>query len=114
MAAGGEVVMDTGKVVGSAQLRSQGALLQHGSVLLSDDQSRVREITSGQSVSADVRPLSLVLARDVSWEEVALAISDAARVWPANWDEFEDELHLLAEAEVAAPRFRDPEWTWRR
>ena len=46
-AAGGEVVVDTGKVVGSAQLRSEGALLQHGSVLLHDDQSRVGEVTIG-------------------------------------------------------------------
>ena len=44
-AAGGEVVLDAGKVVGSAQLRHGGAVLQHGSVLLDDDQSLVSDIT---------------------------------------------------------------------
>jgi len=45
---------------------------------------------------------------------VALAISDAAQAWAANWNDFEDEDRLVAEAEVAAPRFRDPAWTWQR
>lgn len=114
VAAGGEVVLDAGKVVGSAQMRSHGALLQHGSVLLRDDQSRVHEVTVGHAATPDVRPLSLVLGRDVGWEEVALAISDAAQVWAANWNDFEDEEPLVAESEVAAPRFRDPAWTWQR
>ena len=41
---GGEVVVAGRKVVGSAQLRENGALLQHGSMLLSDDQALVREL----------------------------------------------------------------------
>ncbi len=114
VAAGGEVVMDAGKVVGSAQLRSQGALLQHGSVLLHDDQSRVCALTTCPEPAPEVRPLSLVLERDVGWEEVAHAIRDAARSWTAHWHDVDDEECLIADAEVLAPRFRDPAWTWQR
>jgi lipoyl(octanoyl) transferase len=114
VAAGGEVVINAGKVVGSAQLRSRGALLQHGSVLLHDDQSCVREMTIGHAAMPDVRPLALVLGRDVGWEEVAHAISDAASAWSATWNDFEDEERLVAEAELSVPRFRDPAWTWQR
>ena len=113
-AAGGEVVVDTGKVVGSAQLRSEGALLQHGSVLLHDDQSRVREVTIGDPAPPDVRPLSQLLDREVSWEEVARAIGDAAQPWAARWNTVVDDEDLIAEAEMTAPRFRDPSWTWQR
>ena len=114
VAAGGEVVVGTGKVVGSAQLRSEGALLQHGSLLLHDDQSRVREVTIGGSAPPDVRPLSRLLDREVHWEEAAHAISDAARPWAARWNAVDDEEALIAEAEMTAPRFRDPAWTWQR
>ena len=62
-AAGGEVVLDASKVVGSAQLRSEGALLQHGSVLLDDDQSLVSDITIGPAEAPDVQPLSDILGR---------------------------------------------------
>ena len=114
LAAGGEVVADAGKVVGSAQLRSHGALLQHGSVLLDDDQSRVREVTMGPAPVADVQPLSRLLRREVGWDEVASAICDAARPWAGRWSVLDDEPGLLAEAALLAPRFRDPAWTWQR
>lgn len=113
-AAGGEVVVDTGKVVGSAQLRSEGALLQHGSVLLHDDQSRVGEVTIGDRAPPDVRSLSRLLHREVSWEEVARAIGDAAQPWAARWNAVVVDEDLIAEAEMTAPRFRDPAWTWQR
>jgi len=114
VAVGGEVVLDTSKVVGSAQMRSQGALLQHGSVLLSDDQSRLGNITTGGAAPPDVRSLSQILGRPVDWEEVALAIGDAALPWSDRWAAFDDEEHLLADAEIPAVRFRDPAWTWQR
>ncbi len=64
-AAGGEIVLDTSKVVGSAQLRHGGAVLQHGSILLDDDQSLVRDITIGAALPPDVKPLSRILQRRV-------------------------------------------------
>ena len=112
-AAGGEVVRDASKVVGSAQLRGEGALLQHGSVLLDDDQALVHEMTIGPAKPPDVQPLSQILGRRAGWEEVALAIRDTATPW-GEWVAFEDEEHLLADSEGRAARFRDPAWTWQR
>ena len=111
-AAGGEVVRDASKVVGSAQLRSDGALLQHGSVLLDDDQSLVRDVSIGPAELPDVQPLSQILGRPADWEEVALTIRDAATPW-GEWATL-DEAGLLAESEAQASRFLDPAWTWQR
>jgi lipoate-protein ligase A len=113
-AAGGEVVLDSSKVAGSAQFRHEGALLQHGSVLLDDDQSLIRDITAGPSEAPDVQPLSRILRRPVEWEEVALAVADAAGAWGGRWTPLGDEDLLLGESERASTQFRDPEWTWRR
>jgi lipoate-protein ligase A len=41
---GGEVLVQGRKLVGSAQLRAGDAFLQHGSLLLEDDQSLVRDL----------------------------------------------------------------------
>ena len=113
-AAGGEIVLDTSKVVGSAQLRHGGAVLQHGSVLLDDDQSLMRDITIGPALPPDVKPLSRILQRRVDWEEVATAIATAAREWGDQWEGLADDERLLAESEPLAAQFRDPAWTWRR
>ena len=45
--AGGEIMVEGRKVIGSAQLRENGALLQHGSILLGDDQRMVGAVTRG-------------------------------------------------------------------
>ena len=114
VAAGGEVVLEAGKVVGSAQLRRDGALLQHGSVLLDDDQSTVHDVTAGQSAPPDVRPLSSILGRQAGWDEVATAIGDAAACWGSHWEDLMDTDALASESESFAARFRDPAWTWQR
>jgi lipoate-protein ligase A len=114
VAAGGEVVLGTSKVVGSAQWRSGGALLQHGSVLLDDDQSRIREITRGHAAMPHLQSLSQSLGRPVAWDEVAQAFGNAARSWSDQWTTLEDQAGVLAAAEMHAVRYRDPAWTWAR
>src|SRR5687768_3445669 len=42
--ANGELISGGGKLVGSAQVREGGALLQHGSILLEDDQPMIAEL----------------------------------------------------------------------
>ena len=112
--AGGEVVIDSGKVVGSAQLRHGGVVLQHGSVLLDDDQSLVSDITLGPAAAPEAQPLSRILGRRVGWEEVATAISQWAREWGDGWEELTDVEQLLAQSEQMAAQFRDSAWTWQR
>lgn len=114
IAAGGEVVVDAGKVVGSAQMRSEGALLQHGSVLLDDDQSQLHDVTIGRDMPPSVSPLSNILGRSAGWDEVALAIGQGARHWGPRWEDFQDTAQLLDEAELPARQFLDPAWTWQR
>src|SRR5689334_1384677 len=43
----GELTFDGRKIAGSAQWRADGALLQHGSILVDDDQTRLTEFSLG-------------------------------------------------------------------
>jgi lipoate-protein ligase A len=112
-AAGGEIVADGLKVVGSAQVRTGGALLQHGSILLRDDQSFIDSVTQGGREMPAVAPLSRLLDRDVSWDAVAAALVTAAESW-GDWTELPDRSRLADEADALSHPFRDPAWTWRR
>ena len=115
----GELVADGGKLVGSAQWRNGGALLQHGSILVEDDQSSLPSFAAGAangSSSSIAQPATLaaLLGRAPDAAEVASAMFDAVRsLEDADATEFtEDEIR--AEALQQLPRFLDEEWTWRR
>lgn len=112
--AGGEVVTEGGKLVGSAQLRQNGALLQHGSLLLDGDQQMVRAVTRGDTADPRCTTLARELGRPVSFAEAADAVILAAREWPGAWHELRTPSDVLRSAEAHAARFRSPEWTWRR
>jgi len=72
-AAGGEILVQGRKVVGSAQVRRRDAFLQHGSILLDGSQAIVA--TGGGETT-----LATVLGRSVTFEEVADAVI-------ASWSE---------------------------
>jgi lipoate-protein ligase A len=83
-AAGGELLVNGAKLVGSAQLRSGAALLQHGSIRLPPT------------------------------PDVVAAVAGAAReAWPSEWRPFPAE-GFAEEASRRHPQFQDPAWTWRR
>ena len=111
--AGGEVTVGGRKVVGSAQLREGVALLQHGSLLLEDDQATVTCVTHGEpplDVSAPLaRLLGQAVPRDLAADAVAPA---AARRWGPPAARLETAAAVLARAERHEPRFRSPAWTW--
>lgn len=110
--AGGEVMVGDRKVAGSAQLRDHGALLQHGSVLLADDQTMVGRVTRGEAPADRSAPLARVLERPVGWAEAAEAVTRAARGrWGPPGDR-SDEAALLERARACGARFRSPAWTW--
>lgn len=125
----GELVVDGAKLVGSAQLREDGAFLQHGSILLADDQpwiARLRALstTPAGGASGDARPeaasaiagaatLESTLGRPVAYIEVrdalrAALIARTAQVEPLQPSSLQLD---LARLQVT---FADPEWTWRR
>jgi lipoate-protein ligase A len=115
----GELVADGGKLVGSAQWRDGGALLQHGSILVEDDQSSLPSFAAGalnESLGSIAQPATLaaLLGRAPDATEVASAMFDAVRSLE-DVDAMElDEEDIRAQALELVPRFLDKEWTWRR
>jgi len=117
--AGGEVTVGGRKVVGSAQLRQGGALLQHGSILLADGQSIVRELMQGpagddsfDSLHDTALPL---LGRSLAVAELAQEIADTAVArWPGNWNRMTAAGEVIGAASRHYPQFRSPAWTWAR
>jgi len=116
--AGGEILIGGRKTVGSAQVKQGNALLQHGSVLLQDDQSMVEELDGigrEDAEPASGAPLERVLGRSVAFDEVALAIREAARAsFGPVLREGQVEPAVQEIAARHAPRFRSPDWTWER
>ncbi len=115
----GELVADGGKLVGSAQWREGGALLQHGSILVEDDQSSLNSFAADvmdESFSPTGQPATLaaLLGRAPDSREVASAMFDAVRSLedPNAIELGEDEIR--ADALSHLPRFLDEKWTWRR
>lgn len=112
----GEIVLrGGGKLVGSAQFRENGALLQHGSILLEDDQS----LLAGLAVPADaVRAMPATLASalgcPVQPDAVRVALFDAARALLDPAARALDADAVVQQGAKHAPLFRDPLWTWRR
>jgi lipoate-protein ligase A len=111
--AGGEVLVGDHKVVGGAQLRENGALLQHGSILLADDQAMVARITRGDAPADRSAPLARLLGRPVGWGEAAEAVTRAAAErWGAPGERVDDCASVVQQAHGHAARFRSAEWTW--
>lgn len=112
----GEVVADGRKLIGSAQWRDGGALLQHGSLLLHNDQATVEDLRiEDGAIAVPATGLAELLdpLPDVATIAEAVAASFGA--------EFEIEVTPVdlssAEREAAMKvhlKYRDDAWTWRR
>jgi lipoate-protein ligase A len=116
---GGEVLVGGRKVVGSAQLRQGGALLQHGSILLADGQHVVRELMQGpadhHSFSSLYETALPLLGRSLAVAELTDVIADtAATRWSGNWNRMTAAGEVIEAASRHFPRFRSPAWTWAR
>ena len=110
---GGEVTVGDHKVVGSAQLRQDGALLQHGSILLADDQAMVARLTRGDPPADRSAPLARLLGRPIGWQEAAEAVTRAAaEQWGPPGGCLDDWGSVLQQARGHAARFRSSAWTW--
>lgn len=109
-AVGGEVLAFGRKVIGSAQLRQGNAFLQHGSLLLANDQNLVRRVTvgAGEDPGLEGSPLG----RPVSFAEAAEAVRQSALSLGELTPDSVAPDSAATLAHVA--RFRSPEWTWQR
>ena len=114
--AAGELVVDGRKLAGSAQWRVDGALLQHGSILVADDQSTLAELAlGGQNPIARPATLTEALGWRPSTDDVAAALRQAVRSTEdpqASPLEIDEELRARITALVV--RYSDDAWTWRR
>ncbi|MEX1185832.1 MAG: hypothetical protein WEA80_04525 [Gemmatimonadaceae bacterium] len=107
----GEITLGGRKLVGSAQYREAGAMLQHGSILISDDQSSLAAL-AGEGDTPPPATLEQALGRaprPAELHDALLAVIREDGIEPAP----------VAQAELAdsvtryVPAFEDPQWTWR-
>jgi lipoate-protein ligase A len=112
----GELTLDGRKLAGSAQWRSEDALLQHGSILVADDQSVLATLALGEARGIPA-PATLTDALGAAplLADVASALADAVRTLEDGNAQpllLDDELRARASALVV--RYVDDAWTWRR
>jgi lipoate-protein ligase A len=114
--AAGELVVDGRKLVGSAQWRDDGAMLQHGSILIEDDQPLVNELVTTQvPPSRPAATLTAALGRTPSFEEVTTALFDAVRLLEdSRAAEIDLDTTIDLARNGARHRYSDDRWTWRR
>jgi lipoate-protein ligase A len=113
----GEVVVRGRKLVGSAQWRERGTILQHGSLLLSGDQRAVTDLLRDPPRVGDEPPAVLADSLDPlpEWGELTAALA-------AGWEEVVGPLERVDEplpgeregAERLVEKYSGAEWTWRR
>jgi lipoate-protein ligase A len=112
-AAGGEVMARSRKVVGSAQLRRGGAFLQHGSILLHDEQHLIAALSTGSLLQQ--QPSPFLLREQLSARDLTAAIVTAVQArWVGSWHEISGSDQVLEAASRHYPRFRSAAWTWHR
>jgi lipoyl(octanoyl) transferase len=134
--AAGEVMVAGRKLIGSAQRCEGGALLQHGSILLSDSQTRVAGFTTHApaparrgsqdptAVAVLPQPHPAHAAGAVALDEVLGAEPDVDVLAAAISRGFERTFGIrlapacltrdeAGNAERLVARYADPDWTWR-
>jgi lipoyl(octanoyl) transferase len=112
----GELVVDGRKLVGSAQHRDADAFLQHGSLLLDDDQGMLASLAlvplPPSPAPATLRALlGNTTGAETVFDAIEAAICVAAGGRLMRWSPQDLQADHVAEA---ASRYRDPRWTWRR
>lgn len=112
----GELVLGGRKLVGSAQVRDDGALLQHGSILIDDDQALASSLLV-HPLPPPPPPATLraALGRAPSVEEVAGSLFRAVRALEDPGAGVLVPAPALEDAaRRARARYEDDRWTWRR
>lgn len=116
----GELVVDDLKLVASAQIREANAFLQHGSILLSDDQYRIASLADDPLIPPTrAACLTTLLGRPVSPAEVEQALATALHTalarsgvtLPPVLESVPGSAGAILQHRV---KFLDPGWTWHR
>lgn len=112
----GELVHAGRKLAGSAQWRRDGALLQHGSILIDGDQSLVASaLRTPEPPPPAPATLREALGREPALEEVARALFAAVRALEdPDASPLDVDAGLLSLVAERRERYLDAAWTWRR
>lgn len=115
----GELVVGEAKLVASAQAQQDGAFLQHGSILLEDDQWRIAGLVEETAPPTRAASLTAALGRPVGADEVRAALREAFRRMltgdPVTSPAVLESVPLDGAAvHRHLDRFTDPAWTWVR
>lgn len=112
----GELVHGTRKLVGSAQWRQDGALLQHGSILAEDDQQLLPSLlVRPMPLPAPPATLADALGRVPALDEVAAQLFGAVRdLEDADAEPLVLDDALRDDAQRLLAHYTDDAWTWRR
>jgi lipoate-protein ligase A len=114
----GELVVGGRKLVGSAQWRDEHGVLQHGSILVDDDQSSLSLLAANDFVNQETIPLpatlSSLLGRAPGTADVAGAMFEAVRTLEDPEAKELKEADIRGEALALLPKYLDEDWTWRR
>ncbi len=112
----GELVAEGRKLVGSAQVRDGDAFLQHGSILLEDDQHLLTRMVVDQESPPAPATLHALTGRLVTVEEFgsALALAVAAQHAGAPHPLELDQSLLDDVRSLVRTRYALADWTWRR
>ena len=112
----GEVVAGERKLVGSAQVRDAGAFLQHGSILIDDDQHLLSTLLRAPQPMPAPATIRALTGRSVTPHEFAKALSQAiCAVDGMRPHSLELEESLNADVQLLVrTRYAAADWTWRR
>ena len=109
-----EIVVGDRKLVGSAQWRRGGALLQHGSILVRDDQAMIARLMKSPITTPPAATLADALAREPAVPEMAVLLRASlsrhvdAAVTPL------DDPRIAGDSDALRATYADDTWTWRR
>ncbi len=111
----GELVAAGRKLVGSAQYRENGAFLQHGSILVENDQHLLRALSLGGSPEEFSAPATLaeLVSAPITAAQMADVLFDAVRTLEDPEASPMDESEIRTAALAHREHFTDPLWTWR-
>lgn len=112
----GEVTAEGRKLVGSAQARIGGALLQHGSLILAGDQSRLARLSQRRDEVRDMPAALTELVEDAGFGDVAEAVTASMQgAFGGSWSSGGYRARELEAARrLEAERYGTDDWTWRR